>query len=160
MSREEVVHSTFTIERTFPVSPERVFRAFADPAQKRGWFAAPEQKATMESYANDFRIGGWEKSRFTFRGAYPAGPPAGTPMGNDTVYVDIVENERIVFAYAMLVDDRRMSASLATIVLEPAGEGTRLTFTEQAAFFGAADGPKLRKEGWTTLFEKLGETLA
>ena len=27
-----VIHSTFTIERTYPQSPERVFHAFADKA--------------------------------------------------------------------------------------------------------------------------------
>lgn len=159
MSREEVVHSTFTIERTFPVPPARVFRAFADPSQKRRWYA-DDDRGQIDSHTADFRVGGMEKTRFRFQGSVPGGPPAGTPMGNDTVYVDIVENERIVFAYAMLVGDRRMSASLATIVLEPAGNGTRLTFTEQSAFFGAADGPKLRKEGWTGLLEKLANAVA
>ncbi len=158
MSKEEVVHSTFTIERTFPVPPARVFEAFADSSKKRRWFRDDNERA--ESFAADFRVGGSEKSRFRFEGNAPGAPPAGTLMGNDTVYVDIVENERIVFAYVMLVGDRRMSASLATIVLEPAGKGTRLVFTEQSAFFGASDGPKLRKEGWTGLFEKLERALA
>lgn len=160
MSREEVVHSTFTIERTFPVPPARVFRAFADSSEKQRWFRAEEIGERVVSYAADFRVGGMETSRFRFEGGAPGAPPAGTLMGNDTVYVDIVENERIVFAYAMLVGDRRMSASLATIVLEPSGKGTRLIFTEQAAFFGTADGPKLRKDGWTGLFEKLASALA
>ena len=159
MSREEIVHSTFTIERTFPVPPARVFQAFADPSQKRRWYA-DEDRGPIDSHTSDFRIGGFERTRFRFKGSVAGGPPAGSPMGNDTVYVDIVENERIVFAYVMLVGDRRMSASLATIVLEPAGRGTRLTFTEQSAFFAPADGPELRKAGWTALLEKVGSVLA
>ena len=31
-------HDTFVIERSYPVSPERAFRTFADPALKRRWF--------------------------------------------------------------------------------------------------------------------------
>jgi hypothetical protein len=34
-----VVHSTFAIERTYPVALSRVFAAFADGATKRRWFA-------------------------------------------------------------------------------------------------------------------------
>lgn len=160
MSKEEVVHSTFTIERTFPVPPARVFKAFADAKEKRQWFRAEELGERLESFTSDFRVGGSEKSRFRFQGNLPGAPPDGTMMGNDTVYVDIIENERIVFAYVMLVGDRRMSASLATIQLEPAGKGTRFTFTEQAAFFGTSDGPKLRKDGWTGLFESLANALS
>jgi uncharacterized protein YndB with AHSA1/START domain len=37
-----VAHSTFTIERTYPVSPARVFFAFADKATKRRWLIEGE----------------------------------------------------------------------------------------------------------------------
>ena len=53
----------------------------------------------------------------------------------------------------------RISASLATIELEPTKKGTNLVFTEQAAFFEGADGPKMRKEGWTQPFEALAKEL-
>lgn len=157
MSKNEtdVVHSTFVIERTYPASPARVFAAFADPAVKNRWFMDKGEGATL---VMDFRVGGTEKSRFSFHGV-PGGPPAGTPMGNDTVYLDIVENERIVFAYAMLLGDRRFSVSLVTVLITPAGRETRLTFTEQAAFFGPSDGPDGRKRGWTDLLDKLGRAL-
>lgn len=155
MSKSEVVHSTFVIERTYPASPARVFAAFADTSIKKRWFLEKGVGSNVDSYAADFRVGGVETSRFRFAGDAPGAPPPGTIMGNDTVYLDIVENERVVFAYAMLVGERRMSASLATVVLSPAGKGTRLTFTEQAAFFDASDGPLLRKNGWTELLAKI-----
>ena len=37
-----VNHSTFVIERTYPASPQQVFRAFSDPGRKRRWFAEGE----------------------------------------------------------------------------------------------------------------------
>jgi uncharacterized protein YndB with AHSA1/START domain len=81
-------------------------------------------------------------------------------MGNDTVYLDIVPDQRIVFAYAMLVGDRRMSSSLATVELSSTGDGgTRLLFTEQAAFFDRSDGPQLREAGWRDLLSKVNEAL-
>jgi uncharacterized protein YndB with AHSA1/START domain len=83
-----------------------------------------------------------------------------TQLGNDTVYLDIEPNRRIVFAYVMLVGDRRMSASLATVELSASeGGGTRLAFTEQAVFFDPADGAKLREAGWRGLLEKVNDVV-
>lgn len=156
--RSPVVHSTFRIERTYPASPSRVFGAFADPATKRRWLVEGEGWDVQE-FTLDFRVGGREQSRFRFKGAPPPAPPAGTAMGNDTTYQDIVSDERIVFAYTMTVGDRRISASLATVEIAPDGDGTRLTFTEQGAFFEGADGPEMREQGWRALLEALGKEL-
>ena len=156
-----VVHSTYRIERTYPASPFRVFSAFADPATKRRWFAEGEGSEVQE-FSLDFRVGGRELSRFRFKGDPSLGagaPPAGTELRNDTVYQDIVPERRIVLAYTMSVGDRRISASLATVEMVAAGEGTRLTFTEQGAFFEGADGPQMREKGWGTLLEALGAEL-
>lgn len=160
MTERPVVHSTFAIERTYAASPARVFAAFADPAQKRRWFL--EGKGfTAGEYTADFRVGGYEKSRFTFNGGPPGAPPPGTEMGNDTVYLDIVPDQRVVFAYCMLVGERRMSASLATVELSASGDGgTRLLFTEQAAFFEASDGAHLREAGWRGLLAKVETVLS
>ena len=38
-NQSSVVHSTFSIERTYPVTPSRVFSAFANQETKRRWFA-------------------------------------------------------------------------------------------------------------------------
>ena len=153
-------HCTFAIQRTYAAPPPRVFAAFADPAFKRRWFLDGKGFAA-EQYTADFRVGGLEKSRFTFTDGPPGSPPPGTQMGNDTVYLDIVPNRRIVFAYTMLVGDRRVSVSLATVELAPSGEGgTRLLFTEQAAFFDPADGAHLREAGWRELLAKVEKALS
>jgi uncharacterized protein YndB with AHSA1/START domain len=160
MSKSNIVHDTFVIEHTYPVPPARVFAAFADDAVKRRWFIIDESMAVTDVYQNDFRVGGKETSRSRFIDNSPGGSPGGTLMGNDSIYMDIVENERIVFAYSMLVGDSRISASLATIQLVPEGSGTRLVFTEQAVFYAKSDALELRKQGWTYLFGKLAEVIA
>jgi uncharacterized protein YndB with AHSA1/START domain len=151
MEKLSVTHSTFVIERSYPTTPERVFAAFADPAKKRRWFAESEGFAVRE-FEMDFRVGGSEHSRFNMQD--------GTPLANDTSYQDIEPNRRIVFAYTMSVGGRRISASLSTIELLPTEKGTDFVYTEQAAFFEGSDGEKIRKTGWSELFERLAKELA
>lgn len=150
MQERSVTHSTFVIERNYPVSPERVFAAFADPAKKRLWFAEGEGFKIL-GYQLDFRVGGTEVTRFEFQ--------PGAACRNDTVFMDIVPNRRIVFAYSMSMGDKPFSSSQSTVELLPDGKGTTFLYTEQAAFFENSDGPKMREEGWTKLFEQMEKSL-
>ena len=157
MTEHTVAHSTFVIDRVYPAAPAQVFRAFADPARKRRWFAEGEG-FELESFEMDFRVGGLERSRFRF----PPGTaiPAGTPCSNDSVYLDIITDQRLVLAYAMTVGGNRISTSQATFEMLPEATGTKLVFTEQAAFFANADGPQMREQGWRSLFDQLARELA
>jgi uncharacterized protein YndB with AHSA1/START domain len=150
MAERSVTHSTFVIERTYPAVPERVYAAFSDPAKKRKWFAEGEGFA-IEHYALDFREGGREEARFSARN--------GWKFTNHTIYQDIQPNRHIVFAYTMSMGDKRISSSQATVEFLSMDKGTTLVFTEQAAFFEGADGPKMRQDGWRRLLEALGQQL-
>ncbi len=154
---QAVVHSTYTIERNYPATPERVFAAFSDPVKKQRWFAGGGHGSDVESFRMDFRVGGIEKTVRRFKAGTPF---PGATLTNDTTYQDIVPNRRIVLAYAMSVAEKRISASLATFELLQAEGGTKLVFTDQVAFFEGADGPEMRKEGWTKILESLGTELA
>jgi uncharacterized protein YndB with AHSA1/START domain len=158
MSERSVTHSTFVIERSFPAAPQQVFRALSDPARKRRWFAEGEG-FELDKFEMDFRVGGFERSRFRFK-ASAAPVPEGTACANDSVYLDIVPGQRIVLAYTMTIGEKRISASQATFELLAAGTGTQLVFTEQAAFFEGGDGPQVREAGWRQLFEQLAKELA
>jgi uncharacterized protein YndB with AHSA1/START domain len=151
MTKPTVTHATYVIERNYPVSPARTFTAFADPEKKRRWFAGAHTPAG--DFEMDFRIGGRERTRSTIEG----GPHKGTKLTNETVYQDIVPDKRIVFAYSMLLGDRRISASLVTVELIPKGDGTTLIFTDQGAYFEGADGPAMRQQGWEQLIDRLGQ---
>jgi Activator of Hsp90 ATPase homolog 1-like protein len=79
------------------------------------------------------------------------GPGNGPETRNETVYLDIVPDRRIMMAYTMAFDGKNISASLGTVEFEAIGAGTRLIYTEQGAFFDGADGPSSRKQGWNGL---------
>ena len=161
MSERTVVHSTFVIERSYAATPEQVFGAFADPVKKRRWFAEGEG-FDVDLFEMDFRVGGTERARFRFKPG--ASLEQGTACANDSYYLDIVPNRRVVIAYTMTIGDKRISASLATFeILRPsvaANSGAKLVFTEQAAFYAEADGPQVREAGWRHLLDRLQHELA
>jgi uncharacterized protein YndB with AHSA1/START domain len=148
MTQRSIVHATFSLERTYAASPERVFRAFADPDVKAKWFVGPEDWDQTEVVI-DFRIGGREVNN--------GGPKSGPISRFYAQYYDIVPDNRIVYAYEMYLDDTRISVSLATIELAPldAGRSTRLTITENGAFFDGHEDPALREHGTRELLEAL-----
>ena len=148
------IHDTFVITRTYPQSPALVFAAFADPAKKRRWFAETKTSELLH-YELDFRLDGHEQSRLRLT----QGPVAGMVMTNRTVYLELATNARIVFAYTMSLDDRRISASLVTIELLPTGTGTELVFTEQGAFLEGSDGAAMREAGWAKILEGINTVL-
>lgn len=146
-----VVHSRFTVERTYPVPPARVFHAFADKEMKRRWLIEGEGWEIF-AYTSDFRVGGGDHSRFSYRG--------GPEIANDTQFQDIVADRRIVFSYRMTMNGRPFSASLVTVELTAVDGGTRLVHTEQGAHFDGVDSPKGRENGTRHLLARLGEELA
>ena len=57
MTQRSVTHATFVLERVYDAAPARVFKAFADPAAKRRWFAEGEGWQ-IDAFDADFRVGG------------------------------------------------------------------------------------------------------
>ena len=145
-----VVHDSFRIEQSYGADRSRVFAAFADPATKRRWFVEGEGWQ-VDEYTADFRVGGRELSRFRLGD--------GPEIANDTIYLDIVPDTRIVFAYSMTSAGQCISASLTTVELAAEGAGAKLTLTEQSAFFEGGD-PQSRKGGWRALLGRLRAELS
>src|SRR5450432_406703 len=151
MEETTVTHGTFVIERSYAATPERVFAAFSDPAKKRRWFV-DGRNHEAETFEMDFRVGGTERSSYRMG---ENSPIPGKVISNETKYMDIVPNRRIVIAYTMSMGERRFSASQATFELTPSEKGTDLTFTEQGAYFEGSDGVERREAGWRSLLEHL-----
>jgi uncharacterized protein YndB with AHSA1/START domain len=118
-------HSTFVIERRFTVAPANVFNSWASAELKKRWFSCDDAMVSTE-FSLDFRPGGREINRVSI--------PGGEVHMFQGVYLDIVTDRRIIYAYDMHLGEKRISASLATVVFEAEGRGTKMTFTEQIAF--------------------------
>jgi uncharacterized protein YndB with AHSA1/START domain len=149
MSERErsVEHTTLVIERSYPAAPERVFAAWADPEAKVRWFGEGAEQFELE-----FRVGGRERHHGRL--------PDGTVYAFEGRYQDIVDDQRIVYTYEMLIDGVRISVSVATVELHPdTGGGTRLVLTEQGAFLDGRETPDRRKQGTGSLLDALGAEL-
>lgn len=153
MTNRSVTHASFTLERRYKATPARVYKALSDERTKQKWFNPPEAWGKDE-HALDFRIGGVETS---------VGGPIGGPVHKfKAIYQDIVPNERIVYSYDMMLDDVRISVSVASFELTADGDHTVLKLTEMGAYldgFGA-DGNDLRRDGTSGLLDQLGAHLA
>lgn len=147
MPARRIDHATFTITRDFKAPPARVFAAHTSREARTRWYAGGEGWETFE-FKDDVRAGGRELWRGRFRG--------GPEIRNNTVYFDVAENERLIFAYEMYVAGTRISASLATIEFEPKGSGTRLTFTD-GAYLDDPNAAANRKSGTGGLLEALAK---
>lgn len=145
-----VEHGQFTVSRIYPVPPARVFFAFSDKDMKRRWLVEGEGWEVFE-FTSDFRVGGADLSRFRFQD--------GPEIRNDTQFQDIVPDRRIAFTYRMAIGPKVLSASLVTVEFEAEGGGTKMTYTEQGAYFDGTDSAKGREEGTIYLMGRLGEAL-
>ncbi len=145
MTNRSVVHDTFRLERRYRVSPAKVFAAFATLEAKSQWFKGPTMETLERSL--EFRVGGREIAR----GRHDSGMVS-TFEAN---YYDIIPNERIVYSYYMHIDDRKISASLATIEFKAVSGGTLLTMTEQGAFLDGYDDAGSRERGTKQLLEQI-----
>jgi uncharacterized protein YndB with AHSA1/START domain len=147
MPERTVVHSTFTIERTYDRPPARVFAAWADPKLKGRWFGGGTDDAPLD-LDMDFRVGGHERDR-------------SDPGAFEARYHNVVRDKRIVFSYDLSLGGSLVSVSLATVEFRPAngGSGTQLTYTEHGAFLDGLDDPELRKNGTGGMLDELGRWL-
>ncbi|HZC69501.1 MAG TPA: SRPBCC family protein [Jatrophihabitans sp.] len=146
-----VVHDSFTLERTYPFPPEKVFAAWTTLDAKRKWFGNEEGLEPVGEQSLDFCPGGREHFSAKFENSV---------FDFDGTYYDIVENERIVWSYDMHMDGRRISVSVATVVLTPVSGGTTLAMTEQGAFLDGLDTNEQRREGTEQFLDNLGSYLA
>lgn len=138
MTRPPAAHTSFVLERRFKASAARVFAAWADPAIKQRWSDCHAETGATE-FSMDFRPGGQE--------IYRSALPDGTQLAVDKVFLDIVPQARIVFAYSMAADGRALSASLVTVEFANSPAGSTLKLTEQLAYLDGHMDIEQRRRG-------------
>jgi uncharacterized protein YndB with AHSA1/START domain len=132
--------------RTFDAPRERVFEAFSDPSRLARWWGPHGFTSTVHEL--DLRRGGaW---RFTMHG------PDGADYPSDSVFVEVVKPERIVFRHLSADHPYEM-----TISLDEQGGGTRVTWRMRHAT--ASECARVRPfvaEGNEQNFDRLAAELA
>jgi uncharacterized protein YndB with AHSA1/START domain len=153
MPHPTTTFGSFTIDRTYPVSPREVFEAWASRDAKDRWFGSGQDfLETTDEYSLDFRVGGVE--RLTGKASRDRA------FQYEAVHQDIVENERIVMTYDVLVGGRRLSVSLMTAEITPVDGGANLSITEQGVFLDGLDDNEERKLGGLSNLDSLERYLA
>jgi uncharacterized protein YndB with AHSA1/START domain len=146
MTARSAAHTSFVLERRLKAAPARVFAAWADIDAKRRWADCHAEVGTIE-YTMDFCVGGHEIHRATL--------PDGREQRVDKVFLEIVPDARIIFAYAMAAAGCSLSASLVTVEFQPDGAGTRLLLTEQLAYLDGHHDLDQRIEGTAEGLDRL-----
>ena len=146
MPDRSVTHATFTLERTFQAPPDRVFRAWSDPEVKGRWFAGSPQ-----DYELDFRPGGIERNRASHDGK---------DITWESLYREIVTDERIVYTSVLLERKTVATVSLTTVEFAQKGGGTHLVLVEAGAYLDGREQPALREQGTSDWLNRLGEELS
>jgi uncharacterized protein YndB with AHSA1/START domain len=153
MQNRPVAHGQFTVEREYPVPPERVFAAHATADAKIAWFAVPDHEFidSIDEFTLDFRVGGMER--------LVARLGNGKQMVLETRYWDIVPDQRIVATYDVVINGRRLSVSLWSVQLDATDTGTKLVTIEDGAFLDDLDTPEQRIQGVTYDLDNLAAYL-
>lgn len=152
IEQRSVVHATFHLERRYDSPVARVWKALTDDAAKQKWFGGGPGNWDLLERQMDVRPGGRERLKARW--------PNGVVSDFDAIYHDVVPNERLVYSYVMHTDDKKISASLATVQLKADGKATKLSITEQGAFLDGYDDAGSREHGTGQLLDLLGASLA
>jgi uncharacterized protein YndB with AHSA1/START domain len=146
MNDRSVIHTTFTLEREYPVTISEVFGAWADPKIKARWFAG-----NSADYEMDFRPGGIERNDVVHEGK---------KIRWESLYREIVPGERIVYTSVLSEDGTVATVSLATVEFVPDGSGTRVVLVEAGAYLDGREHPAWREQGTGDWLDALGRQLA
>jgi len=146
MTLKTTLHATLVFDREVPAPVEDVFAAVADPIARTEW-GVPSDTAVVIYEEADFREGGQDRFR--------CGSKADPNIHGTTRYLEITANRRVVSSETIVMNGKRLCASLSTLELTPDGEKTKLKSTTQLASFIGEDMVKGREVGTNASLDNL-----
>jgi uncharacterized protein YndB with AHSA1/START domain len=142
------------LTRIIDAPREKVFRAWTDPELLKQWFAPLPYTTPVAEL--DVRPGG--ANLVVMR------DPDGNDLPNRGVYLEVVENERLVFTDAYTRAWEPSERPFMTVVLTFEDEGGRTRYTARARHWTAADRETHEKmgfhEGWGQCTDQLAALVA
>ena len=152
-TKHSITRGTFTLERVFPnCTPARAFAAFSTSEGKQKWFGGPPEE--WQSIERQFAFGVGKHEIESGR------HKSGVVSKFDACYYDIVPDERIIYAYEMHLDHKKISVSLTTMEFKAEGSSCRFIMHEDGAFLDGWDNPEGRRAGTEALMDQLARHLA
>ena len=134
---------SLTLTRSYPVAPEKVWRAWTDPEAIKRWFG-PGAGEPVSLAQLDVRVGG--RFRIVFGGA------DGKAHECAGVYQEVVPNRKLAFTWSW-PNSTPERVSVVTIEFRGSPAGTELIFKHEQFFDESArDG---HQRGWTGALDKL-----
>ena len=139
---------TLVIERVFKASPDKVFKAWTDPAILVQWWG-PEGFDTPECQM-DVRVGGAHRSVMV--------SPDGTPRTVSGVFREVSPPKRLVMTWGWEENGKRGHETVVEVTIEPTVGGTRLRLVQR--LFQTAEQRDGHNQGWSSSFNDLERLLA
>ena len=137
--------NTIRLHRVFHAPPERVYRAFLDPAAKCKWL--PPNGFTCTVHHMEAKVGGTYKMSFT-------NFSSGSKHSFGGTYVELVPGEKI--RYTDRFDDPNLPGEMqVTITLKKVSVGTELNIVQEGV--PAAIPPEACYLGWQESLVLLGK---
>jgi uncharacterized protein YndB with AHSA1/START domain len=143
------------LTRVFNATPDKLYRAWTEPALMNEWFCPRPWKATVVE--NDVRPGG--ANLIVMRG------PEGQEFPNRGVYLEVVPNRRLVFtdAFTQAWQPSEKAFFVGVIEFEDIGNG-QTRYTARARHWSADDMKQHEQmgfhEGWGKAADQLAEVVA
>lgn len=137
------------LKRLIDASAEKVYRAWTEPMLLKQWIApAPWTTPTIET---DVRVGG--ASRIVMRG------PDGNEFPNEGVYLEVVQNKRLVFTDAYTTAWQPSHKPFMTVILTFDEERGKTHYAALVRHWTLADREAHEKmgfhDGWALCAEQL-----
>jgi uncharacterized protein YndB with AHSA1/START domain len=142
------------LTRIIDAPPEKLFRAWTDPALLKQWFAPLPYTTPVAEL--DVRPGG--ATLIVMR------DPQGNDLPNRGVYLEVVENERIVFTDAYTEAWQPSQKPFMTVILTFENETGKTRYTARVRHWTEADRETHEKmgfhEGWGRCADQLAAVVA
>lgn len=135
---------SLTLRRIYDAPPERVFRAWTEPAELERW-NSPADGWTIRVLEVDLRVGGHYRAAF--------GPPGEEPYIETDEYREIVRPKRLVFTETISRGGKVLTQTLCTVEFIDLGGRTEVVLTDQGI------GAEVHRGGWTRALDHLAQVL-
>lgn len=129
MSETETGERDLVLTRLIDAPREKLFRAWTHPELLKIWFAPKPYETPVAEL--DVRPGG--SNLIVMRG------PDGVDMPNRGVYLEVVENERLVFTDAFIAAWEPSAKPFMTVILTFEDEDGQTRYTARARHWSEAD---------------------